>query len=76
MLDLLYHKRNPSITTVVDGSIFEKIFKTITGGKNFRRYYFYLGITMIKLYHNLVFCSIYKIHEMFSAKICFVKTST
>ena len=30
MLDLLYHKRNPFITTVVDIGIFKKIFKTIT----------------------------------------------
>ena len=29
VLDLLYHKGNPPITAVVDGSIFKKIFKTI-----------------------------------------------
>ena len=28
MLDLLYHKSNSLITTVVYGSIFKKIFKT------------------------------------------------
>ena len=36
MLDLLYHKRIPFITTVVDGSIFYKI-KTITWEKIIRR---------------------------------------
>ena len=29
MLDLLYHKRNPHITTIVDGRIFKHIFKTL-----------------------------------------------
>ena len=49
MLELLYHKRNPLITTVVYGSIFLKTFKIITGEKNVRRYYFSSGITMMKL---------------------------
>ena len=48
MLELLHHKRNSFITTVVYGSIFKKSFKIITGEKN-RRYYFPLGITMITL---------------------------
>ena len=30
MLELLYHKRKPLITTVLDGSIFLKILETIT----------------------------------------------
>ena len=28
MLDLVYHKWNPHFTTVVDGRILQKIFKT------------------------------------------------
>ena len=35
--ELLYHKLNPLVTTVVNGSIFLKIFKTITSEKNARR---------------------------------------
>ena len=31
-LDLFDHKCNPLITTVIDGSIFLKIFKTFTQG--------------------------------------------
>ena len=34
MLDLLYQKYVPFITTAVDGSISLEIFKTITGEKN------------------------------------------
>ena len=30
LLDLLYHKDNPFITTTVENNIFKKIFKTIT----------------------------------------------
>ena len=44
MLDLLYHKHNFLITTVVDGSIFKNVE---------RRYYFYPGITVKKLYLTL-----------------------
>ena len=44
MLELLYHKRNHLITTVVDDNIFKKIFPTITWEKNLRRYYFCLSI--------------------------------
>ena len=40
MLDLLYHKHNFLITTVVDGSIVKNVE---------RRYYFYPGITVKKL---------------------------
>ena len=39
MLDLLYHKRNPHIMTIVHGSIFKNIFKTLTWKKNLRRYF-------------------------------------
>ena len=50
MLDVLYYKHTLLITTVVDGSIFKEIFKAITWEKKVRRwYYFYPGITMMKL---------------------------
>ena len=42
MLDVLNHKRNTLITTAADGSIFTKIFMTITREKNVRRYYFHI----------------------------------
>ena len=35
--------------TVADGSIFQKIMKTVPWDENVRRYYFYPGITMMKL---------------------------
>ena len=50
MLGLVYRKCNPLIVTVVDGSIFKKIFKACQDFKNVtRRYYFYSAITMMKL---------------------------
>ena len=50
MLDLVYHISNPLFMTVVDGSIFLKIGKTINWEKNIaRRYNFYSAITMMKL---------------------------
>ena len=50
MLELLHHKRNLVITTVVNGSIFKKKFKAITREKNVRRrYYFSLRGTIMKL---------------------------
>ena len=49
-LDLVYHKRNPLFITIVDASVFLKIFKTITWEKHVRkRYFVYLVITMMKL---------------------------
>ena len=36
MLHLVYHKRNPIFTTVVHGSIFQKIFNIITWEKTLR----------------------------------------
>ena len=50
MLDLLYYKHKSIITTVVDGSIFKKIFKTIIREKNVsRRYYFYAVVSLMEL---------------------------
>ena len=48
LLNLLYYKHNPLITTVVDGSIFKKIFKTCNLREKLRRYYFYVGDVIIK----------------------------
>ena len=50
MLELLYHKRNPLIMTILDGSISYKIFTVITREKNLkRRCCFCKGITIMKL---------------------------
>ena len=50
ILELLSHKCNPLITTVVDGSVFKKNIKNLTWKKNVRkRYYFGSGITIMKL---------------------------
>ena len=49
MVELLYHKRNRLIMTVVDGNILQKMFKTITREKNVRRSYFCSAVTMTKL---------------------------
>ena len=57
---LIYHKRNPLITAVVgSSSLLKKYLKLVTWEKNVRRYYFYVGITIIKLelrvkYHSYV----------------------
>ena len=42
MLDVLNHKCNTLITTATDGSIFQKIFKTIAKEKDVKRYYFHI----------------------------------
>ena len=47
MLNLLYHKGNPLITTVADGNLREKR-KAVTWEKNARSNYFRSGITMMK----------------------------
>ena len=53
MLEILYHKHNPLITTAVYKSTFLRKIKTITWEKNVRRYYFCSGVTMIKLQSTL-----------------------
>ena len=76
MLELLCHKRNFLLTTVIDDTIFLKIFKTVTWEKNvIRRYYFCSGSIMMKLQLPLKhgFYTDEKLLELFCIKNDFAK---
>ena len=62
--------------TVIDGSIFLKNVKTTIWEKNVRRgYYFYLGVTIMKLWLTLKHTSIWtkRLFELFCIENEFTK---
>ena len=56
MLQLLYHKHSPIVATVIyKSTFFKKKRLRLTSPKNVRRYYFYSGVTIMKLSKQKLF---------------------